>query len=147
MESLSKQVNKRLLLLLIILINCTTFTLKCLKIDKTDPRSEFSRSPLGGDLNELAWFMGLQRSPPNSKPLKFRNSYDVTKHRLLKSRDFGILIHVRNKLICKCFEASWSSASKAAIANSTWLINTGLRQYMVYQSSYYYNFHYNKVYL
>lgn len=36
------------------------------------------------------WSMGSQSSsPPSGESLTFRNSYDV-KHRLLKSRDFGI---------------------------------------------------------
>ncbi len=52
----------------------------------------------------------------NSKPLQFLNSYDVTKHRLLKSHDFSILIHVSKQMIRKGFEASWLNQS--AIMNA-----------------------------
>ncbi len=49
------------------------------KTDETDLRSGkkhrrwFNVSPLGGNLNELAWFMGSQSSPPSGEPLKFLN--------------------------------------------------------------------------
>ncbi|ROL45170.1 Neuronal tyrosine-phosphorylated phosphoinositide-3-kinase adapter 2 [Anabarilius grahami] len=35
-------------------------------------------------------------TPPSGQPLKFRNTYDVTKPRLLKSCDFGSLIRAPN---------------------------------------------------
>jgi len=36
------------------------------------------------------WFGGM---PKSREPLNFRNTYDVTKPRLLKSLDFGTLNH------------------------------------------------------
>ncbi len=107
--------------------NYTRLVKKCLKLMKLiwdqaktiDAGSMFRRL---GHLNELPWFMGSQSSPPAAKHWHietFRNSYDIMKPRLLKSRDFGSLIRARTtvskQLIHKSFGASWSSASKVPI--------------------------------
>jgi len=39
------------------------------------------------------WFGACIKLPNSREPLKFQNTYDITKPRLLKSRDFGALNH------------------------------------------------------